>query len=652
MEAEVPDPTALFATEYESPQSDSSPQTPTDEQHDMMLGGFDEYKPSALINNESEEDYITEDDLLAHDPAPSGRSSISSFPASIIHHDVTPMQPYHRGGLHTPSRSRAGTPTLYDSMVKPLSPHSSREYVTGFRNPSSIRALQMRDEFSDNEDLTPGHRRRGSRMSYVSYRSGSTHSTPGKRLSRSLQSSPVKGTKLRKEFPLVLLHCSLLPGLVSPKAKMIGEDMLEAIIPEPYKKRWKTLQEKVVKNSEVRNRGVLIPHPKEDYETLEEKLLESLELELPRISNGHFVARSESRASTADSGFGSEEASSWGESEAHQDQEKCVDCGSKLCGEKRWEVKVYAANGLMRAGAWSAAWSEMEKVDVEVSVWLPEEVRLEVETRLEAVIAQEQQMREDETRDEAETPVDPRRREIYGEPRRQDEIDGLADVRQSSDNLSRSHQEVPQRGTPTDQSSFDRSPAKVDLPDALYNYARLLARDGRNIAIFLLSVLVIFYAMANQDKSSVSPANETVIKSAVENSPETKIEYQYLTTTVISTSISIETTLQTNTITETTSVSVNSAGSTSIPEGIPAEISVSTSDSSLNETYELTDQIISSPENRSLTDMGLLTPSPTIEHAESKSTPDHQLSDHQPISLSESELPPNALIQDQFREDL
>ena len=74
-----------------------------------------------------------------------------------------------------------------------------------------------------------------------------------------------------------------------------------------------------------------------------------------------------------------------------EDASVCTDCHRHVkrpgrgvgTGTKRWELKIYAANGLMRAGAWSAAWSEMERCDVEISPWIPDDMRKALDKRLQ-----------------------------------------------------------------------------------------------------------------------------------------------------------------------------------------------------------------------------------------------------------------------------
>jgi hypothetical protein len=72
----------------------------------------------------------------------------------------------------------------------------------------------------------------------------------------------------------------------------------------------------------------------------------------------------------------------------------CIDCHRELkkpgkgigAGTRKWDIKIYAANGLMRAAAWQACWNDMERCDVEIHPWIPEEVRKTLERR-----AQEEQ---------------------------------------------------------------------------------------------------------------------------------------------------------------------------------------------------------------------------------------------------------------------
>jgi hypothetical protein len=363
------------------------------------------------------------------------------------------------------------------------SPRRHRGFGSAFRHPSSIREMQLNDDTGDDTESVVSHR---SRMSARSH--GSTYSTntsPSKRSSRDTQK---KSSGPKKEFPLVLLHCTLLPPSNNHIGAACDKDLFTAILPEPYRQRWTQLQEKL-SSAELQSRGILLPHPQEEYEVLEERLLEALELEKPRIQNSHFVDRA------ADSGFESG-------SQTDSDEEKCPDCGKHLstAAEKRWEIKVYAANGLMRGAAWTAAWQDMEKVDVEISMWMPEEIRREVATRVDALRAAEEEANLQDT---------PQAEENY-------------DRRQSYER-------------PTPQPEYPRRPASTVG----------VFQDRRNIAIVLLSIMVLAYAMvhvwAPMQAQPKSPSSPQIASSRVDTRVVTSTEIW--TTTVaapeISTSLQI-----------------------------------------------------------------------------------------------------------------
>lgn len=297
-----------------------------------------------------------------------------------------------------------------------------------------------------------------------------------------------------KEHPLVLLHVTILP-IVAP----YSQEVLESVLPGYTLENWKLLREKVTDT--VLERGILIPHPREDYDLLEERLLESLELKVPRILKcGHFhLEDGEGETEEEEGGY-----------ESDDDADLCGDCGRRIrdgrfgsgTGSKRWEIRIYAANGLMRAGAWGAAWREMERVDVEIAPWLEDSVRRELELRREEEMRsreEEMRSREEEMRRVApehhgEVPlhdegreVDPgrggididRMREVYGEDA-QAYIDGL--------------QEEAQVKRPKERRRRRRG-QDVELWVLLQNYVHLMLQDRRNVAILLLSLLVAFLSL-------------------------------------------------------------------------------------------------------------------------------------------------------------
>lgn len=357
----------------------------------------------------------------------------------------------------------------------PFTPLKTR---SRFRNPSSVRALQM--------DTTPPHLATPSSQQRQRLYTPSKQGTPrSARSHRSVISSPSKLSpikKVKKEYPLVLLHVTLLPMPLS-----YTPEILETALPPSILANWKLLQEKATDT--VLERGILIPHPREDYDLLEERLLESLELKVPRILKcGHFHLSPEEEADIA------AESDEEADTDAN-DADICLDCGRRIrdgkfgsagTGSKRWDIKLFAANGLMRAGAWSAAWREMERVDVEILPWMEEDMKRELELRRE----EDERTRAEHSHAEREEGIggldDARLREIYGHDA-QAFVDGLGD-------------EIPAAASTPQRTPFQMPmESKEDVPlwDLLRDYMYHAAQDRRNIAIFLLSIVVLFLSMGS-----------------------------------------------------------------------------------------------------------------------------------------------------------
>ncbi|KAF1364511.1 hypothetical protein EJ07DRAFT_45394, partial [Lizonia empirigonia] len=174
------------------------------------------------------------------------------------------------------------------------------------------------------------------------------------------------------------------------------------IMPDWLVENYKLLEEKL-QDIILMRRGLLIPHPRDEYELLEERILESLELKTPRLLKcGHFVApeedtdKDEDDDSAIDAEDGASRMSGGTMTEDHEgihtrrDSATCLDCHRELkkpgqgvgAGTRRFDIRIYAANGLMRSEAWTAAWTEMERCDVEISPWIPEDVRKTLEKRI------------------------------------------------------------------------------------------------------------------------------------------------------------------------------------------------------------------------------------------------------------------------------
>ncbi|PSN74586.1 hypothetical protein BS50DRAFT_479335 [Corynespora cassiicola Philippines] len=367
---------------------------------DISLPGADEAIPS--IEQES--------DLSEPEPY---SSSYTSRPRD------SPQ--YHRRMSSATNNSYVSTlPSEISVLSKPNpivngveSTFSPRRSRPSFRNPASIRAMQMS---SPPPFESPQERRKGQYKMTTPSRTGRSD-TP---MSESRQSLPHR-TSVQREvqsprpaptpaqhLPLVLLHVTILPFQIP-----YSHEMMAKLMPPWLIENYKLLEEKL-QDIVLMRRGLLIPHPRDEYDLLEERILESLELKMPRLLKcGHFVGpngdaydysdeeeEGEADVDSEATGRGSrmsggtltvEEESDWGYPTAGADDHGvCTDCHRQVkkpgkgvgFGKKRWDIKIYAANGLMRAGAWSAAWSEMERCDVEISPWIPEDVRKTLEKRL------------------------------------------------------------------------------------------------------------------------------------------------------------------------------------------------------------------------------------------------------------------------------
>ena len=320
----------------------------------------------------------------------------------------------------------------------------------------------------------------------------STHSLHSPRTSSRL--SPTKQPKVKKEYPLILLHVTLLPLHLS-----YPDTLLETVLPSSTLTNLHLLREKLT--STVLSRGLLIPHPREDYDLLESRLLESLELKLPRILKcGHFHLSADEEAeiiaAAEDDGLDIEES-------GVADADICEDCGRRVRdgkfgatgeGERRWDVRIYAANGMMRAGAWGAAWREMERVDVEIGVWIEEDLKRELEFRLKEG---DSQLTSPEGAEAKNPGMDTARlKEIYGEDA-QAYVDGFIDIQHPPPPPlppKPEHEHQPQRQT------------EIPLWQLLRNYIYLASRDRRNIAIAILTLLVLVLSLKSGRATDAVPA--------------------------------------------------------------------------------------------------------------------------------------------------
>lgn len=505
--------------------------------NDQMSNRDYEYNSSSSSTRHSTSDVFGHemDDELEHlKSRASSRSSLSSIPASVLIHPVDRMKQMKQmpdmdihekiAGYNTMEESEA---SFGDFNEVPANIRTIRQREAAFRKPSSVRALQMHteDEGDDDDYLTPPRRRAGLRSPGSSplkrspyYSPNGSQSKPKAKKEREREKEKEK----EKEFPLVLLHCTILspsipvPGATDPR----NQDILEETLPSEYWKRWRRLQDRVG-SGVLRDRGVLISHPEDLYDMLEERLLESLELQRPRLQNGHFLGREEN--DTASEG----EMSDVGESETDGEQgDACPDCGSHVRhgdSNRKWEIRVFAANGLMRAGAWAAAWRDMEKVDVEVGLWLPSDVRRALERRLsEESMALTHTHSHTHDRSMSMSMSTPQ----MGSPSLLDADNRVipemmqspmpGHVRMVSDVGSFQSEAVLSRqalleGRRDASPDFGHQGRKgnpqqhqVALRVLIVNYLRVLSADRRNVALVLLSVLVAFLAFGSVQQQLAS----------------------------------------------------------------------------------------------------------------------------------------------------
>lgn len=454
-----------------------------------------EYSSSGSSTRHSTSDIFgreMDDELEQMKSRASSRSSFSSVPASVLIHPLDQIKQMSTMGIH---EQLAGYSIEEDEANfggfdrPPQAIRTIRQREAAFRKPSSVRAMQMHteDEADEDEFLTPPRRRQGMRSPGTSPLKRSPYYSP-----KTSQTKP----SVKKEYPLVLLHCTLLaPSLPVPGASELqNQKIVEEVLPPQYWKRWRRLQEKVG-SGVLRDRGVLISHPEDLYDMLEERLLESLELQRPLVHRGHFIGHEE-----ADPGSEGE-LSDREESETDGEQgDECPDCGGRVFHQsdtnRKWEIRVYAANGLMRAGAWAAAWKEMEKVDVEVGVWLPSDIRRALEKRLaeeHMAVSTEHAHPAMAFNDADKLGMEPRRLSFQTHSRT---FSYAGSFRSSGpamqSQLDEKRSDLPQ----VDQEH------EIALRTLLVNYIRVLAGDRRNVALVFMSILVIFLAIGFQPQNS------------------------------------------------------------------------------------------------------------------------------------------------------
>lgn len=331
-------------------------------------------------DSSSHHDGDIDDDVFSEESGRSQRSSINSV------HDLNSSDEVYQKTLTSPAVgeeaatshlsttiSRIPSATSYVADESNLRTPSKILHRPPFRTPSSVRAMQMG---SPTQSIFSSPRSAKRHMPTVS-RIGTPTS----------QYSPSKRTPTRfkapKEKPLVLLHVTLMPLQWPFAHTMTSRDVPESL--QHVKESWGLLQDKLANT--VLERGILLSHPQDSYEVLEERLLEALELPVrPRaqiLKCGHYMGPGDLDTASSDD----ESADTYFQQVAGTERKWCDICRKDVkleetgesCGKRRFNVKIFAGNGLMRAGAWAAVWREMERVDVEIEPWVEINLRSELE---------------------------------------------------------------------------------------------------------------------------------------------------------------------------------------------------------------------------------------------------------------------------------
>lgn len=356
---------------------------------------------------ESRSHHGAEDDVF------SDRSPRSSINSADEHFDDDALEQMTEKGDQSPyvrSRVTSGVSMSGASVTSELSRLSryekedfvpeSRNTRPAFRSPSSVRAIQMSSPTPSVCSPQTRAAKRPTALPTIS-RLGSP--------SVSAQYSP-KGRSSRfkrQEAPLVLLHVTLLPlrwtygDLMNHfETKKLPPVVFSSDGMKNLRGAWRQLQDRL--GDTVLDRGILLPHPQNDYEILEERLLEALELPLRRrariLECGHYLGPANEMTINDDTDNDSEDYSDSEEYEVERKPEKrhwCKTCKGdikyeELGSDRIFRVKVYASNGLMSAGAWEACWKEMERVDIEVEPIIDTGLQSEL-SKLAGILEQEQQ---------------------------------------------------------------------------------------------------------------------------------------------------------------------------------------------------------------------------------------------------------------------
>ncbi|KAK0667857.1 hypothetical protein QBC41DRAFT_227456 [Cercophora samala] len=334
-------------------------------------------------------------------------SSVGSVDGGNRSDSKTPQGKDSQSRRESYASSRTSESRNSDRIVSGVSTRSTRSSI---RTPSEVRAFQTGSptpSVFDGSSARPNKRHSGTSAMFPTVsRVGSP--TVQVQYSPKARTTPSR-FKVRTEAPLVLLHVTLLPlrwvwgetlnGLDLVNGKSIDEGGLPYVASEEMKAlrdSWRELQDRL--GDTVLERGILLPHPQNDFEVLEERLMEALELPFKKrariLECGHYLGPANVTAED-------EEESELGYSKpTEENRHWCKQCNTeiryeKLGSSKIYRVKVYASNGLMKSGAWEACWREMERVDCEVELILTPAMQHELEKVAVFQLEQEEQRQRD-----------------------------------------------------------------------------------------------------------------------------------------------------------------------------------------------------------------------------------------------------------------
>jgi len=208
--------------------------------------------------------------------------------------------------------------------------------------------------------------------------------------------------------------------------------------------------------------------------------------------------------------------------------------------DHKWTIKVFAANGLMRASAWATAWSEMERVDVEILPYIDAEMRSRLDARMEEKELQERVAQEAE--DNRAQELMESRLILAQDQQRAFHMSSrpmlLRSARSSylgamnmADDLSLNF-EFQTSASPRNPEPLDFAdpglfpdtqlppvyrPADIPLSTLMKNYVYLLAQDRRNVALFILSIVALWMSLRAATVTSPPRAATAVLDSTLDS---------------------------------------------------------------------------------------------------------------------------------------